>query len=104
MVDAFADVSGAEATEPRPVSIDPGSDDDMLVALLEEVIFVAEIFAKVPVDIRLEETEKGGLAGFLDVAPLANIALIGVAPKAVSRSDLDVIDGESWVCRATVDV
>lgn len=105
MVDVFAETTGAEATEPLPVSIAAGPDDEMLVALLEEVIFVAEVFAKVPVDIRLEETEEGGLAGFLDVAPVAEVSFTGAAPKAVSRSGLDVIrDGRRWVCRATIDV
>ncbi|MFA5891772.1 MAG: archease [Actinomycetota bacterium] len=105
LVEAFADVSDVSATEPLPVSIDPGQDDEMFVALLEEAVYIVDVFGSVPVGVTVEETEMGGLAGFFDVAPAARVRVVGAVPKAVSRSGLAVAcDADGWKCRATIDV
>jgi len=105
LVSAFADVGEAAAAAVLPVAIDPGPDADMLVRLLEEVIYTAEVFGQVPLRVHLADTEDGGVAGDMEVVPAAQATLIGPVPKAVSYHQLEMGEkGGAWRCRVVVDV
>lgn len=105
LVESFADISDVSATELMPVSIDPADSEELFVSLLEEAVYIVDVFGAVPVGVRVEETEDGSLAGFFDVAPAARVRVVGAAPKAISRSGLSVVgDDRGWSCRVTVDV
>jgi protein archease len=105
LVELFVDTSGANAWEPIPVSFELDEDHELLVSLLEEAIYIMEVFGVIPIDTRIEDTDDGGIAGFFDTAPIKALAPTGAVPKAVSRSDLEIgNEGGLWRCRATIDV
>lgn len=105
LVGAIADTSGAVAAESAPLRIAPAPDEDQLVELLDEVIFLLDVQGVLPVEVVVEEAPDGGLQGRLDLASLDADAFVGAAPKAVSRADLSFgFDGERWTCYATIDV
>jgi SHS2 domain-containing protein len=105
LIDTFADTSQVVVTESAPLRIEPASDEELLVALLEEVIFLLDVLGMLPAGVVVEEAVDGGLGGMLDLAPVNGAALVGAVPKAVSRAGLAFgFDGELWTCRATIDV
>ncbi|MET9802012.1 archease [Streptomyces sp. NPDC006368] len=104
MVECFADVTGVRPVAMRRVRVAETDDDDLLAALLDEVIFRLEVHGEVPVDIEAETTDEG-LEVRLAVVDLATVPIIGAAPKAVSWSDLHLAPGPyGWSCGVTVDV
>ena len=105
LVETFADTSAVLVTDAAPLRIGPASDEDMLLALLEEVILLLKVFRMVAAGAVIEEALDGGLGGTLDLAALTGVRLIGSVPKSVSRDRLAFsFDGELWTCRATVNV
>jgi SHS2 domain-containing protein len=105
LVEVFADLPDAPATSLVPVATRAGSDEDVLVSLLEEVIYVVDVFSAVPVRVHLAEAEDGGVAGDLEVVPARGVGLRGPVPKAVSCHELVAgpVPG-GWRCRVLVDV
>ncbi|AVH56507.1 MULTISPECIES: archease [Streptomyces] len=104
MVGSFADVSAARATSVVRLRLDRDSDDDLLTALLDEVVFRLDVHGHVPVDVGAESVE-GGLDVRLEVADLAEVEVIGAAPKGVSWQDLRIgPDPYGWSCAVTIDV
>jgi SHS2 domain-containing protein len=106
LVESFADTSGADTADPVALSIERAGADDLLVALLEEVLYLVEVLGVVPSAAAITERDDGGLGGFFDVVPVAEAEAVGAAPKAVARSDLEfgADAGGRWSCRVTVDV
>lgn len=106
MVDAFVEVPDASATKVLPVAAPQGaSDADALVSLLEDVLYVVDVLGVVPVRVHLAETEDGGLAGDLEVVPLARARVVGPVPKGVSYHGLEMgRDEGGWRCRVLLDV
>ena len=105
LVSVFADVGDAVATTLLPIVLEPAPGPDLLVGLLEEVIYTVEVFGKVPVRVHLAEADDGGVAGDLEVVPATDVTLIGSVPKAVSYHDLEIAERHgTWRCRALVDV
>jgi len=105
LVSTFADVTGAEATDSVEESFAESTDEDLLVAVLEEVIYLVEVVGVVPVTVDLVDEKAGRLAGSFAVAPLEAVEIWGPAPKAIALSDL--VFGErdnEWRCLVTIDV
>ena len=106
LVESFADTSNADTADPVALSLDRAHDDDLLVGLLEEVLYLVEVLGVVPSSAAITERDDGGLGGFFDVVPIAEAEEVGAAPKAIARGDLHFApdtDG-GWSCRLTVDV
>jgi SHS2 domain-containing protein len=105
LVAVYADFDDATATRSVPVSAEPGLDTDILVAVLEEVIYVTDVFGVVPIRFHLADTEDGGVAGDMEVVQPAQVELVGPVPKAVSHHGLEMAEHAGiWRCRAMVDV
>jgi SHS2 domain-containing protein len=105
LVHAFARLPEGVVTELVPVEFERNGDEGLLVSLLEEVIYVVDVLEGIPANVVLDETEDGGVTGFMEVAPLEAVETHGAPPKGVSLSDLSFShDGEQWRCRATIDV
>ena len=105
LVRVFAEVPDAAARTLLPISLEAAPDTDVLVALLEEVIYAAEVFGKVPVAVHLADTEDGGVAGDLEVVDGEQVALVGPVPKAVAYHDLEFAGSDgAWQCHVVVDV
>jgi SHS2 domain-containing protein len=105
LVSMFADVGDAATTMTLPVVLESAPTPDLLVGLLEEVIYTVDVFGKVPVYVHLAEAEGGGVAGDLEVVEAAEVVLIGPVPKAISWHGLEIgEDGGTWRCRVVVNV
>ncbi|MFF4758251.1 archease [Streptomyces sp. NPDC001292] len=104
MVEAFADVSEAHPSAVERVRLAPGGDEDLLVALLDEVVFRLEVTGRVPVDVEAEPSD-GGLEVRLSLADLTDVTVTGAAPKGVSWQELHIgPDAYGWSCTVIVDV
>jgi SHS2 domain-containing protein len=105
LVACFADVRHARPDRAVPFNCDPGADSELLVQLLEEVIYLVDVHDVVPVLAAVARTPHGGLVGEFGVVTLSSVDLIGPAPKAISRHGLRFArDGGGWRCAAVVDV
>jgi SHS2 domain-containing protein len=102
LVEGF-EVGDVPATEPVPVHVE-GTDLDLLVGVLEEVVYVIDVLGMLPVDVSLEDTEEGGVAGFFDAVSLERVRTSGALPEAVSRSGLVFEHDGEWHCEAVVEV
>lgn len=104
MVEGFADVSGARPTGEARLRLAEGSDEELLTALLDEVVFRLEVYGEVPVGV-VAEASDGGLDVRMAVARLGAVEVTGAAPKGVSWGDLHIGPGpDGWSCAVTVDV
>jgi SHS2 domain-containing protein len=104
LVESFAEVGDACATQVVPLAADPGVAAEELVSLFEDVIYGLDVFSVVPVRFHLAETEDGGVAGDMEVIPVEETVAVGPAPKGVSYHELSMVDGEGgWRCRVLVD-
>lgn len=96
------DVGGAVH---RAVHVAPGTDEALLLGLLDEVIFALDTDELVPVGARVATAADGGLDMVLLAADRARVRPAGSVPKAVSRSELAVASTPDGVrCRFLVDV
>jgi SHS2 domain-containing protein len=104
LVETFADTSAATTTRPLSLRLPPAEDDELLAVLLEEVLHLVEVMGVVPAQVSVHALEDGGLAGFLDVAPLPDMPRLGPVPRGVARSGVTIAlrDG-LWTCQAVVD-
>ncbi len=105
LVASFAEVSHAELVDRRLVDLGLATDEDLLVDLLEEVIYLLDTRGLVPVGVRLCDSEDGGLRGQLELANVTSVQPSGAVPKAVTYHALQVEGSAAgWRCRVTVDV
>ncbi|MFF8844209.1 archease [Streptomyces sp. NPDC015127] len=103
MVECFADVSAVRPAAVERVRLVEGSDEDLLTALLEEVIYRLEVAGRVPVDVEADAPEEG-LEVRLALAELADVEIVGAVPKGVSRHELRIRpDAYGWSCAVTID-
>ncbi|TPQ15477.1 archease [Streptomyces sporangiiformans] len=109
MVESFADVSATRPTAMQRAQFAEISDDDLLAALLDEVVYRLEVHGQVPLDVEVEEVEAEEPDGSLDVrlavADLSDVEITGAVPKAVSWNELHIGPGPyGWSCAVTIDV
>ncbi|NSC25279.1 archease [Streptomyces albus subsp. chlorinus] len=105
LVESFADLSRAGPGALRRVRVARDSDEDVLAALLEEVVFRLEVHGEVPVEAEARTVEDGAVEARLAVTDLSAVPVTGAAPKAVSWHGLRMgPDPYGWSCAATVDV
>jgi SHS2 domain-containing protein len=104
LVASFADLTGSEPTGTAEALIDPGTDEDMLVDVLDEVIFRMETAGQLPLSTDVESLTSGLRVRFR-MTDIGQVAPVGATPKAVSLHDLRMAaEGGQWSCQATVDV
>jgi len=102
-VDVFAATDTVEGSA-EPFDVGPGRPEDLLVLLLEEMLFDADARGHVPVATEIE-VRGDHLVGRITAVPIEEVAIIGSIPKGVSYSELEFGRSDSgWHCRATVDV
>ena len=105
LVEAFVHPLDPVSTTPVPFEFERADDDELIVRLLEEVIYVVEVLGVVPLSAQIGTVAGGGIAGHFDVTPVDRVELIGAVPKGVSRHGLYCAqEGPTWFARATVDV
>jgi SHS2 domain-containing protein len=103
-VDSFLDISSARPHRSLSRLLTAGSDDDLLVAVLEEVIFLLDTVGEAPVDLDLQGA--GGVAEVnFAMVDARTLPQVGAVPKAVSLNDLRLShDDNGWRCLVTLDV
>ncbi len=92
--------SGATVVDHYTFHLRSASQESMLLDLLDEVIFVLDTLAAVPVSAEARRRADGGIDVTLMLADRDAVEIIGSAPKAVSRSGLGV-DSEPNLVRCT---
>ena len=107
VVEAFIDARAlAHAQEIRRHEVVLGGecDEDLLVALLDEVVYRLDAADEIPVDVELIPL-LGGLRAGLRMADARSLPVTGAAPKAVTLHGLAFAHGaDGWSCSVTLDV
>ena len=103
-VESFLDTSSAQAQHTRRRRVTGDRDDDLLVAALEEVIYLLDTTGEAPVDVNLSQAD-GGVDITLAMVNASAVPQVGAVPKAVSLNDLHLSHGsDGWRCSVTLDV
>ncbi len=106
LVASFAEFDGDGTLREHPVELQPATDEDLLVDLLSEVLYLLDARRELPVGGALRDRRDGGIAGTLDVVPLGGVRQVGAVPKAITYHGLEVERGADggWRCQVTIDV
>lgn len=105
LVESFADVTSAVPRESVALALDEASDEDLLVAVLNEVIYQMEVYGRVPVDVSIDGEGQGRTDVRFAAVPVEDVDFVGAIPKAVSLHELQFAhSGGGWRCHVTVDV
>jgi SHS2 domain-containing protein len=106
-VESFVDIVSAHPTRTRRCRFPAEADEDLLVDVLEEVVYLLDTAGEVPVDVEIEPVEDAD--GSVDVrfamVAAAGLPQVGAVPKAVSLHELRLGRGpRGWRCSVTLDV
>ncbi|MER7466748.1 archease [Streptomyces sp. NPDC097981] len=102
--ESFLDLAGAAGAHRREIVVQADREEDLLVGLLEEVVYWLDIEGEVPVDVELIPVD-GGVRGVLRMADAGSLPVTGAAPKAVTLHGLALTRGpDGWTCSVTLDV
>ena len=107
LVESFADVRAATPRDSVTFTGEEATDEDLLVRVLNDVIYEFEVHGVLPVDISVDQPARD-VPGRAEVrfaaAPVGEAGLVGAIPKAVSLHELRFTrDGGLWRCHVTVD-
>ncbi len=82
------------------------SAEDLLIAVIDEVIYRMDAYGMVPVSVTVRPAPDGGAVAFLALVPVAEAEIIGAVPKAASLHDLRCAPDAAgrWSCGVTIDV
>ena len=101
--DELLDTSRSSEPHPRAPATDD-RDDDLLVAVLDEVIYLLDATGEAPVDVDVDGADRGIDVTFA-MADATTLPQIGAVPKAVSLNELRFSHGQKgWRCAVTLDV
>ncbi len=104
MVDSFADVPAGTPETTVEFDVDAGAPDDVLVAALDEVIYLADTTGRIPV-LADVASAGSGVHVRLRAVDADRVRLVGPVPKAVSLHELYFGQtATGWSCRVTLDV
>ncbi|MFC4149658.1 archease [Micromonospora mangrovi] len=105
LVESFVDPAGATPDADAEFHLPPQDDPDLLVGVLDEVIFRLETSGVLPLATRIRATDDGGVTVHWRTVPTEAVELVGAVPKAVSLHELRFgpTDG-GWAGAVTLDV
>lgn len=105
LVGTYAEADADAPHDPYEVRLPPGPPEQLLVDLLDEVVFALDTADGVPVGAVVRSLDETGLHAVLWLAPRDQVSPTGSVPKAVSHSELAVDEAPDVVsCRFLVDV
>jgi SHS2 domain-containing protein len=106
LVDSFAVVAGRRPHGRASRRMTARSDEDLLVAVIDEVIYRLDADGEIPVWVEIRPAPDGGIIVYFALVPVAEAEITGAAPKAASLHELrcapDAVG--RWSCAVTVDV
>ncbi|MER6812699.1 archease [Spirillospora sp. NPDC000708] len=105
LVGSFADTSGVRPSRTIRLSLPPGPNTDVLVSVLDEVIYRLEVDGELVLGVEIARAPGAGLIAELTAGDARRATAVGAVPKAVSLHGLrfDRRD-EGWSCAVTIDV
>jgi SHS2 domain-containing protein len=104
VVDAFADVTSVHPDRIRECWFADSSDEDLLVDVLDEAVFLLDTEHEVPVDVEVEPRDDGVAVQFA-MADAAAVQRVGAVPKGVSLHGLRIGPHAGvWSCSVIVNV
>jgi SHS2 domain-containing protein len=104
LAEAFVSVPDGVTVTPLPVMLPADTDEDALVAVLDEVIYLVETSDVVPVRADVGAVT-GGVRVRFGTVPLDRVELVGAVPKAVTLHGLRLTEeAGGWTCTVVVDV
>jgi SHS2 domain-containing protein len=105
LVETFVDTTGVRPDAEGTVDLPPGDDEDLLVGLLDEVIFRLETEGTLPLVTQVATGDDGGLRVRWRTVDTDAVELVGAVPMAVSLHALRFAPTDGgWCCAVTVDV
>ena len=106
LVGSFAVVAGARPRRTAKRHVTADSDEDLLVAVVDEVIYWLDAEGEIPVFVAVRRAGDGGVDLVLSLADVSAVEIIGAAPKAASLHDLRCAPDSAgqWSCSVTIDV
>jgi SHS2 domain-containing protein len=105
LAEIYADAGDAVVVAERELRVPPAPMGDMLLDLLDEVVFALDVAEGIPIGARVRTGGDGGLEVRLTLADPAGVEPAGAVPKAISRSGLEVTrEPDAVRCRFLVDV
>jgi SHS2 domain-containing protein len=107
VVESFIDLESAHPDRTRVRRVTADRDDDLLVAVLEEVIYLLDTAGEATVDLELQDlTDVGdGVDVTFAMADASTLLQGGAVPKAVSLNELQFSHNRNgWRCLVTLDV
>jgi SHS2 domain-containing protein len=105
MVETFADTSAARPTDSASFEVTADTDEDLLVAVLDEVVYLLDTADVIPLATRVEPALEEGYDVHFEVTGAGQVELVGAVPKAVSLHGLRFEQGpDGWSCAVTLDV
>jgi phage shock protein A len=106
LVDSFAVVAAARPRRTAERRFIAGSDADLLVAIIDEVIYRLDADGEIPVTVAVRPAPDGGVVLSMQLAGVGEAEITGAAPKAATLHDLRCAAGPAgpWSCGITVDV
>jgi SHS2 domain-containing protein len=103
-VESFADTSACTETSMRECHISGERDEDLLVAVLDEVVYRLDTAGEIPVGLDVDPADSGVQVRFV-MADVECVRPVGAVPKAVSLHELRLArGGAGWTCSVTLDV
>jgi SHS2 domain-containing protein len=105
LVDSFAVVGVRRPHRRVSCPMRARSDEDLLVSLIDEVIYRLDADDEVPVSVAIRSAPDGGVIVSFGLVPVAAAEITGAVPKAASLHELRCApDPGGWSCAVTVDV
>jgi protein archease len=103
-VDSFLDTSSARPNHTLMRRLTADHDDDLLAAVLDEVIYLLDTEGQAPVDVEVSGTD-GDVEVTFAMVDAGTLPQVGAIPKAVSLNELRLArEQASWRCAVTLDV
>ncbi|MGK5740489.1 archease [Micromonospora sp. URMC 103] len=105
LVETFTDPAGALPGPEREFHAPAAADADLLVTVLDEVVFRMDAADELPLTTEVTDDGAGGLLVRWRVTATDAVELVGAVPKAISLHELRFgRDGDRWSCAVTLDV
>jgi phage shock protein A len=106
LVDSFAVVAAARPRHTAERRFIASSDEDLLIAVVEEVIYRLDADGEIPVASAVRPAPEGGVMLTLPLADVNEAEITGAVPKAASLHDLRCAPDATgrWSCGITIDV
>ncbi len=106
LVDSFAVVAAVRPRHTAERRFVAGSDEDLLVAVVGEVIYRLDADGEIPVTAAVRPVPEGGVVLTLALADVTEAEITGAVPKGASLHDLRCAPDSTgrWSCGITIDV